>query len=104
MSKGGDPVTWRLFHAKASSGMACRRWERLMSSKPGSISIKRKNKTPFDPKDFLAKITEGHTVSDYRKGEIVYTQGEPADSVFYMHKGKAKITVLSEQGKEAVVA
>ena len=75
-----------------------------MSSKPGSISIKRKKKTAFDPQDFLAKITEGHTVSDYRKGEIVYTQGQPADSVFYMHKGKAKITVLSEQGKEAVVA
>jgi CRP/FNR family cyclic AMP-dependent transcriptional regulator len=76
-----------------------------MSSKPGKPKAKRKKKTPpFDPKAFLSKITGGHTVSNYRKDEIVYTQGQPADSVFYMHKGKAKITVLSEQGKEAVVA
>jgi len=76
-----------------------------MSSKPEKSSIKRKKKAPpFDPKAFLSKMTEGHTVSNFRKDEIVYTQGQPADSVFYMHKGKAKITVLSEQGKEAVVA
>ena len=76
-----------------------------MSSKPRKPSIKRRKKAaPFDPKAFLSKITEGHTVSNYRKDEIVYSQGQPADSVFYMHKGKAKITVLSEQGKEAVVA
>jgi CRP/FNR family transcriptional regulator, cyclic AMP receptor protein len=76
-----------------------------MSPEPRKSSIKGKKKTPpFDPKVFLSKITEGHTVSNFRKDEIVYTQGEPADSVFYVHKGKAKITVLSEQGKEAVVA
>jgi CRP-like cAMP-binding protein len=76
-----------------------------MSPEPRKSSIKGKKKTPpFDPKVFLSKITEGHTVSNFTKDEIVYTQGEPADSVFYMHKGKAKITVLSEQGKEAVVA
>jgi CRP/FNR family cyclic AMP-dependent transcriptional regulator len=76
-----------------------------MNSKPRKPSIKRKKKMQaFDPKAFLSKITDGHTVSNYPKDAIVYTQGEPADSVFYMHKGKAKITVLSEQGKEAVVA
>jgi len=76
-----------------------------MSLKPGKSSTKRKKEIPpFDPKAFLSKITEGHTVSSYRKDEIVYAQGQPADSVFYIHKGKAKITVLSEQGKEAVVA
>ena len=75
-----------------------------MSPEPRKSSIKGKKKTPpFDPKVFLSKITEGHTVSNFSKDEIVYTQGEPADSVFYVHKGKAKITVLSEQGKEAVV-
>jgi CRP/FNR family cyclic AMP-dependent transcriptional regulator len=76
-----------------------------MSREPRKSTTKGKKKTPpFDPKVFLSKITEGHTVSNFRKDEIVYTQGEPADSVFYVHKGKAKITVLSEQGKEAVVA
>ena len=61
-------------------------------------------KLPFDPKKFLSKINGGHTVSNYRKNQIIYTQGEPADAVFYIHKGKAKVTVLSQQGKEAVVA
>jgi CRP/FNR family transcriptional regulator, cyclic AMP receptor protein len=70
----------------------------MTSSKP-----KKKN-LPFDPKTFLSKVNGGHSLSDYRKDETVYAQGDPADSVFYIHKGKAKITVLSEQGKEAVVA
>jgi CRP/FNR family cyclic AMP-dependent transcriptional regulator len=70
----------------------------MTSSKP------KKKKLPFDPKTFLSKVNGGHSLSDYRKDETVYAQGDPADSVFYIHKGKAKITVLSEQGKEAVVA
>src|SRR6266853_900363 len=64
----------------------------------------RKGKLPFDPKVFLSKVNGGRAVSDYRKDQIVYTQGEPADSVFYIHRGKVKKTVASEQGKEAVVA
>jgi CRP/FNR family transcriptional regulator, cyclic AMP receptor protein len=64
----------------------------------------KKKKLPFDPKTFLSKVNGGHSLSDYRKDETVYAQGDPADSVFYIHTGKAKITVLSEQGKEAVVA
>jgi CRP/FNR family transcriptional regulator, cyclic AMP receptor protein len=69
-----------------------------------TLSKPKKKKLPFDPKTFLSKVNGGHSLSDYRKNQIVYTQGDPADSVFYIHKGKAKITVLSEQGKEAVVA
>ena len=61
-------------------------------------------KLPFDPKVFLSKMNGGQTVSDYGKNQVVFAQGDPADSVFYIHAGKAKITVLSEQGKEAVVA
>ena len=53
---------------------------------------------------FLLKPNGGHTVSNYQKDQIIYVQGDPADSVFYVHKGKAKVTVLSEQGKGAVVA
>ena len=63
-----------------------------------------KRKPPFDPKIFLSKVNGGRVISDYRKGQIVYTQGEPADSVFYIQSGKVKATVISDQGKEAVVA
>ena len=66
--------------------------------------MKRKAKLPFDPKVFLSKVNGGRAISDYRKDQIVYTQGDPADSVFYIHSGKVKKTVISEQGKEAVVA
>jgi CRP-like cAMP-binding protein len=63
-----------------------------------------KRKTPFDPKLFLSKVGRGRIVSEYAKNQIVYSQGGPADTVFYLQAGKVKITVLSEQGKEAVVA
>src|SRR5258706_115169 len=65
--------------------------------------MKRKGKLPFDPKVFLSKVSGRRAIADYRKDQIVYTQGEPADSVFYIHSGKVKKTVVSEQGKEAVV-
>jgi CRP/FNR family cyclic AMP-dependent transcriptional regulator len=63
-----------------------------------------KRKPPFDPKVFLSKVNGGKAISTYREGQIVYTQGEPADSVFYIQSGKIKATVVSEHGKEAVVA
>jgi CRP/FNR family cyclic AMP-dependent transcriptional regulator len=59
---------------------------------------------PFEPKEFLATVNGGRTISTYRKDETVFEQGDAADSVFYIQKGKVKVTVLSEQGKEAVVA
>jgi CRP/FNR family transcriptional regulator, cyclic AMP receptor protein len=61
-------------------------------------------KLPFDPKVFLSKVDGGRTISTYRKNQNVYAQGDPADAVFYIQSGKAKKTVVSEQGKEAVVA
>jgi len=66
--------------------------------------MKRKAKLPFDPKAFLSKVNGGQRVVDYRKNQIVYRQGDPADAVFYIQNGKVKKTVISEQGKEAVVA
>jgi CRP-like cAMP-binding protein len=63
-----------------------------------------KKKLLFDPKAFLSKINGGRTVSEYRKNQRVYQQGDPANSVFYIQTGKAKVTVVSPQGKEAVVA
>jgi CRP-like cAMP-binding protein len=64
----------------------------------------RKPKPPFDPKTFLSKVNGGKAISDYRKGQIVYSQGDAADSVFYIQSGRVKATVVSEQGKEAIVA
>jgi integrase len=49
---------------------------------------------PFDPKVFLSKVNGGRAVSDFRKDQIVYSQGEPADSVFYIQSGKVKKTVV----------
>jgi CRP/FNR family cyclic AMP-dependent transcriptional regulator len=58
----------------------------------------------FDPKVFLATVNGGRSISKYRMNQKVFSQGTPADAVFYIQKGKVKVTVLSEQGKEAVVA
>jgi CRP-like cAMP-binding protein len=58
----------------------------------------------FDPNAFLAKVGEGRSIGEYNKDKIVFSQGEPADAVFYIQKGKVKVTVVSAQGKEAVVA
>src|SRR5580700_11463323 len=66
--------------------------------------VAKRSKISFDPKAFLSKVNGGRAVSDYRKDQIVYRQGEPSDSVFYIQSGKVKQTVLSEHGKEAVVA
>ena len=66
--------------------------------------MKRKAKPPFDPKAFLLKVNGGRAISDYRKDQIVFRQGDPSDAVFYIQSGKVKKTVVSEQGKEAVVA
>jgi CRP/FNR family cyclic AMP-dependent transcriptional regulator len=66
--------------------------------------MKRKAKSPFDPKVFLSKVNGGRAISEYRKDKIIFRQGDPSDAVFYIQSGKVKTTVVSEQGKEAVVA
>ena len=63
-----------------------------------------KRQSSFDPKSFLAKIGDGRGIGKYRKDQVVFSQGDPADAVFYVQKGKVKLTVISEQGKEAVIA
>jgi CRP-like cAMP-binding protein len=57
----------------------------------------------FDPKEFLAKVGEGKTILEFRKDDVVFAQGEAANTVFYIQKGRVKVVVISEQGKEAVV-
>jgi CRP/FNR family transcriptional regulator, cyclic AMP receptor protein len=63
-----------------------------------------KNQPSFDPKSFLAKVGEGRSIWEYRAEQIVFSQGDPADAVFYIQSGKVKLTVVSKQGKEAVIA
>jgi CRP-like cAMP-binding protein len=58
----------------------------------------------FDVMGLLTQHNTRWTASKYNENQIVYMQGDPADSVFYIHKGKVKVTVISKLGKEAVVA
>jgi CRP/FNR family transcriptional regulator, cyclic AMP receptor protein len=63
-----------------------------------------KRQLSFDPKSFLAMVGEGRSIGGYRTDDIVFSQGDPADAVFYIESGEVKVTVVSEQGKEAVIA
>jgi CRP/FNR family cyclic AMP-dependent transcriptional regulator len=65
----------------------------------------KKSKAPsFDVMGLLTQHNTRWTLSNYQENQIVYSQGDPADSVFYIHTGKVKVTVISKLGKEAVVA
>ena len=65
---------------------------------------KARKKAPFDVQVFLNTVDGGRSVSTYRKNEKVFSQGDPGDAVFYIQEGKVKVCVVSERGKEAVVA
>jgi CRP/FNR family transcriptional regulator, cyclic AMP receptor protein len=71
-----------------------------MKAKVGS---KIKATEGFDPESFLAAAGQGRTLDQYRKNKIIFSQGDPADAIFYVRTGKIKLTVVSNQGKEAVV-
>jgi CRP-like cAMP-binding protein len=58
----------------------------------------------FDPKVFLATVGKGRRLIEYTKGQSVFAQGDPADALFYLQKGRVKLAVISKQGKEAVIA
>ncbi len=64
--------------------------------------MKSKERSRFEPKNFLAKIT-GRTTSDYHKNQAIFSQGDAADAVFFVQKGRVKLAVVSKQGKEAVI-
>jgi len=65
--------------------------------------MRKRGAVSFDPKTFLAKVGDGKTVSKYQRDQIIFSQGSAADAVFYILKGKIKLTVVSKRGKEAVV-
>jgi len=68
-----------------------------------AATVLAKKKRDFDPKKFLATIGEGRKVVAFPKKQIIFTQGDAADSVFYIQAGKVRLTVISEIGKEATL-
>jgi CRP/FNR family transcriptional regulator, cyclic AMP receptor protein len=66
--------------------------------------ITTNGKGRFDPLAFLETAAQGRILATHRKKEIIFSQGGIADSVFYIKKGKVKVTIISREGKEAVVA
>src|ERR1700724_1158798 len=66
-------------------------------------SVPAKKKRDFDPKKFLATIGEGRRVVSFSRKQTIFTQGDAADSVFYIQEGKVKLTVVSKIGKEATL-
>jgi CRP-like cAMP-binding protein len=69
-----------------------------------SVEKKRGPKPPFDLGAFLTKGDGGSTTAQYVTNDAIFVQGDTADAIFYVQNGKVKITVVSNQGKEAVVA
>src|SRR6185312_1501098 len=76
---------------------------KLRSTPSAKGLMSKAAKSLFDPNLFLAKDGEGATILNFEKNAVVFSQGDAADTVFYIQKGKIKVLVVSEQGKEAVV-
>src|SRR5580692_7840202 len=66
-------------------------------------TVPAKKQRDFDPRKFLATIGEGRKVVAFPKKQTIFTQGDAADSVFYIQEGKVKLTVVSQIGKEATL-
>jgi len=67
-------------------------------------SIKPEVPNGFDPKRFLAQVGRGRSIARFLPNNSIFAQGEPANAVFYIQTGRVKLTVVSRQGKEAVIA
>lgn len=77
--------------------------KRVAAKRPGVLKSAKKPLL-FDPDIFLGTESRGRSIATYRKGQVVFSQNGPADAVFFVKKGKIKISVVSEQGKEAIIA
>src|SRR5438552_16442541 len=87
-----DPAIWQCYRvAMTATGMK-------------SVSSSPKTPPPFDPEVFLEQAGVGRTLIDLKKKQVLFSQGDPADAVFYIKKGNVKLTVVSQRGKEAAVA
>ena len=67
------------------------------------VNVGNAVKNSFDPKVFLSKVGNGKTILEFHSNQNVFAQGSVADRIFYIQKGRVKLTVVSEHGKEAVV-
>ena len=76
----------------------------MRQKRPGPVSTTKKRPVRFDFKSFVAGNGNGRAIIELREDTPLFSQGDPADLVFYVLKGKVKLTVVSAQGKEAVVA
>jgi CRP-like cAMP-binding protein len=74
-----------------------------MRSVPNPIQ-KATKEAPFDPQAFLATVGAGRSITHCPKGYKIFSQGDTSDAVFYLQKGRVKLTVTSEQGRQAVIA
>jgi CRP/FNR family transcriptional regulator, cyclic AMP receptor protein len=63
----------------------------------------RKQTNPAGPQEFLGKLQNGKSVKEFRNGQHVFSQGDAADAVFYLQKGRIKLAVTSQRGKEGVI-
>jgi CRP-like cAMP-binding protein len=72
--------------------------------KSAKIDASGESTATFDPRVLLTRLSAGKTSQEYQTDEAVFSQGDPADAVFYLQSGKVKLTVVSKRGKEAVVA
>ncbi len=75
----------------------------MTSSRPKS-TIKQKGGVSFDPQVFLATVGAARTITQCPKDYKIFSQGDPAENVFYIQQGRVKVKVISKQGKEAVIA
>jgi CRP/FNR family cyclic AMP-dependent transcriptional regulator len=66
--------------------------------------VTQKKKAAFRPEAFLAEVGKGRTMTPCPEGKVIFAQGDPANSIYYIQKGKIKLTVVSNAGKEAVIA
>jgi CRP/FNR family cyclic AMP-dependent transcriptional regulator len=80
------------------------RWQGAEMSERSTEIKTARGRPRFDPILFFETTAKGRTISKHRKSEIIFSQGDDADAVFYVKKGKVKVTVVSKQGKEAIIA
>jgi CRP/FNR family transcriptional regulator, cyclic AMP receptor protein len=93
------PAVGSVRSAKPAAGEIAKPY-RLRTPKPKL----RNGGTVFDPETFLAKAGLGRKMLSLKKNDVAYTQGDPADAIFYVQKGQLRVTVTAANGKEATIA
>jgi len=90
--------------AKTASKTTSKKTSKTKSKPKAAVANPSSTLVKFNAQAFLDTVGVGRVIAKYPKGETVFLQGDPADTVFYIQKGKVQILVLSKQGKEGVIA